>query len=298
MSKERIMITRPIMVPFGPMDLVFSNVVLLKRYSLSFEHEHPHFELHLVTKGASIVHVDDEAYQVSEGQLCWINPGVRRYVETKRDSESEHFVLHFDFMPREVNDVYSFLEFRELSTFLLLVRSKKIWISDDNNRGKNIFEFLVNELDRKGYGYMLVVRNMLCSFVVEAIQNIGIQGLPEGKDSELDGSNLAFKVLSYIRDHYSEEITIEKTAKQLNISTRHLTRLLKDTFGTTFKKSLEGFRVAHVQDRLMNSKDSMQQIAESTGFPSTAAMAENFKKITGRTLQEYRKTESTHKTIK
>lgn len=292
MSKQRIMITRPISSSFGAMELVFSNVVLLKKYSLSFEHCHSCFELHLVTRGKSIVHVDGERYPVSEGQLCWINPGVRRYIEDGPEGDSEHFVVHFEFMPREEKDMYSLLELKDIYYLLALLKDKKIWISADNNRCMSIFNFIITELDKKSFGHMLVIRNMLCSFVIEAIQNIGIQELNHGDGHDLENFNIAYGILSYIRNHYTENLTIENVAKELNISTRHLTRLLKDTFGTTFKSSLDSFRIAHVQDRLLNSRDSMEKIAESTGFSCASAMAGCFKKFTGRSLQEYRKNES------
>lgn len=288
-QERRVKLSTPTIVPFGPVDLIITNAVVLKKYSLAFEHSHASFELHLVTAGHSILHVDGESFPVSAGQFCWINPGVNRYVESNPMEECMHFVVHFDFLKRPYKDIYAIFDCQDIPAFLSVVRKKKVWISNGQNRGLNIYEYLQNEFENRSLGYMIVVRNMLCSLVVEAIQNIGYQEAPAKRDGEQPGQRLEYSILTYIRAHYAEDITIETVAKALNISTRHITRLLKEHFGTTFNSTLNSFRVAHVQERLISTDDSMDRIAEETGFSSTATMAANFKKVTGCTMQSYRR---------
>ncbi len=285
--EKRVKLGTPTIVPFGPIDLLISNAVVLQKYSLAFEHSHASYELHLVIKGRSILHVDDEALSVSAGQFCWINPGANRYVESNPLEECEHFVVHFDFLKRPYKDVYAILDCQSIPEFLSIIQEKKVWISSSQNRGLRIYEYLQNEFENRFFGYMIVARNMLCSLVVEAIQNIGFQEMSTRR--EQPDQRLEYAILSFIRAHYAEDITIEKAARALNISTRHITRLLKEHFGTTFNSTLNNFRIAHVQERLICTDDSMERIAEETGFSSAATMAANFKKVTGYTMQSYRK---------
>lgn len=286
-GEKRVKLSTPTIVPFGPVDLLIINAVVLKKYSLVFEHSHACFELHLVTKGRSILHVDGDSFPVSAGQFCWINPDVNRYVESNPMEECEHFVIHFDFLKRPYKDVYAILDCQSIPDFLSVIREKKVWISSSQNRGLRLYEYLQNEFENCFFGYMIVTRNMLCSLVVEAIQHIGFQEMSPHR--EQPDQRLEYSILSYIRAHYAEDLTIEKAAKALNISTRHITRLLKEHFGTTFNSTLNSFRVAHVQERLICTDDSMDRIAEETGFSSAATMAANFKKVTGHTMQSYRK---------
>lgn len=277
-------------VPFGPTDLVMYNTVLLSRGGLRFEHIHSFFELHLLVKGDGIFVIDGERFPAKEGQLCWINPNSRRYVELYPKMEHEHFVIHFDFIQRKDNDSYNLLEYEDMSKFIAQIYKNKIWICDDNNSCGRIYEIIRKELASEQFAYLTKTRNLICSFLISAIQSIGINRESIDTQLGLHGPELAYQALSYIRNHFPEGLTIEDTAKALSISSRHLTRLLKETFGTTFNIALLSIQIANVEERLLTTNDSLERIAELTGFSSAAIMSANFKKMTGHTISQYRST--------
>jgi YesN/AraC family two-component response regulator len=277
-------------VPFGPTDLVLYNTVLLNRRSLRFEHMHSFFELHLILKGDGILVIDGERFSAKEGQLCWINPNCRRHVEIYPKTEHEHFVLHFDFIQRKNNESYNLLEYEDMSKFMSQIYRNKIWIFDDTHSCMKIYEMIQKELESEEFAYLANTKNLLCSFLINAIRSMGIQRDAVHTQSGQHGPELAYKALSYIRNHFQEGLTIEETAKALNISSRHLTRLLKETFGTTFNIALLSIQIANVEEMLLTTDDSLERIAELTGFSSAAVMCANFKKMTGYTVSQYRST--------
>lgn len=277
-------------VPFGPTDLVMFNTVLLKRQALRFEHVHSFFELHLLLKGDGVFVIDGECYPAKEGQLCWINPNSRRYVDVHPKTEHEHFVLHFDFVQRKDNDAYNLVEYEDMSNFISQIYRNKLWICDDLNRCREIYDIILRELASEQFAYLTKTRNLICSFLISSIQSIGIQRDPVDTAFGQQGPEMAYKVLSYIRNHFQEGLTIEDTAKILSISSRHLTRVLKETFGTTFNTALLSIQIANAEERLLTTGDSLERIAELTGFSSAAVMAANFKKMTGHTISKYRST--------
>jgi len=279
-----------ISVPFGPTDLVLHNIVLLNRRSLRFEHTHYFFELHLILKGDVVFVVDGERFSAKEGQLCWINPYSRRHVELYPKTEHEHFVLHFDFIERKSNDPFNLLEYEDMSKFMSQIYKNKIWIFDDNNGCQNIYELIQKELESEDLAYLTNTKNLVCCFLINAIRSMGIERNAVHAKLGQYGPELAYKALSYIRNHFQEGITIEETAKALNISSRHLTRLLKETFGTTFNIALLSIQIANVEELLLTTDYSLEQIAELTGFSSASVMCANFKKMTGFTVSQYRST--------
>ena len=284
---NKFTLVQPIRIPFGAYEILISNVCLMYRNSLCFDHRHDEYELHYVVKGDSTFVVDKKKYEVHEGEICWINPGVNRHVDTLPNGEHVHFIIHFNLRRRPVNSSNILLDAEDVARVVKSLEQKQVWVGEAKNRYKNLCTLIRKELDEKKFGHMIVVRNMLCSFIVCCIQNIGV---PYSEDSAYWSAqdSIMHTIIAYIRNHYAEDISIKSAAEELKMSDRHLTRLLKDNYGTTFNSTLLSFRISHVQEYLLQSEMSLEQIAEATGFSSTQIMSTNFKKVTGQTIKQYR----------
>lgn len=284
---NKFTLVQPISIPFGAYEILISNVCLMYRNSLSFEHWHDEYELHYVVKGDSTFVVDNNEYEVHEGEICWINPGVSRHVDTSPDEEHVHFIIHFDLRRRPVRSSSILIDAEDVAQVVKSLTQKQVWIGSAKNRYKNLCTLIRKELEEKKFGHMIVVRNMLCSFIVCCIQNLGV---PYSSDSAYWSAqdSVMHSIISFIRTHYAENITISSVASELKMSERHLTRLLRDKYGTTFNATLLSFRISHVQEYLSKTDMSLEQIAEATGFSSAQLMSANFKKTTGHTIKQYR----------
>jgi len=82
--------------------------------------------------------------------------------------------------------------------------------------------------------------------------------------------------------------SIENVAERLGLSSRTLSRKLRES-GTNFQSLLDEARRKVAEDRLLNSRMSIQQIAEACGFGDAQNFAQAFKRWTGRSPSEYRK---------
>lgn len=60
---------------------------------------------------------------------------------------------------------------------------------------------------------------------------------------------------------------------------KKLNQQLKQTFSKTFKMILNEFRVRMAEVLLLNTKESMQKIANQVGFEDIDTFARNFKKV-------------------
>ena len=82
--------------------------------------------------------------------------------------------------------------------------------------------------------------------------------------------------------------SIEIAAARLGLSSRTLSRKLRES-GTNFQSLLDEARRKVAEDRLLNSRMSIQQIAEACGFGDAQNFSQAFKRWTGRSPSEYRK---------
>ena len=82
--------------------------------------------------------------------------------------------------------------------------------------------------------------------------------------------------------------SIEAVAERLGLSSRTLSRRLRDS-GTNFQSLLDDARRSVAENRLLNSRMSIQQIAEACGFGDAQNFSQAFKRWTGLSPTEYRK---------
>lgn len=285
-DKELLSVLRNqfIQVSFGPMELMLYNTVLVKNISLNFKHVHNHFELHMLLCNDATFVVDGEEVEVRSGQLCWINPGFERHVKNDPLKEMKHFIIHFDLVesPNIATDLPKQVEVKQ---FISSIFRQKYWVCDDENRCAEVYNLICTEMANRKFGYMLKIRNFLSSFIVAAIQSIGIPGM---LTVDLGQGGLAYDILLYVRTHYNEGLSLADVATALNVSPRHITRLLRETFGTTYNKILVSFQVEHAKMLLSNPDLTLGQIAEQVGFSSAGVLRDNFFKYTGEAVGAYR----------
>lgn len=94
--------------------------------------------------------------------------------------------------------------------------------------------------------------------------------------------------ITYIQQHYQENITLEDLTGQTFLSSTYLSRLFTKQLGLPFTEYLAQVRLAHAVD-LMHGPDTLTEIASKTGFPNSNAMISAFRKEWDITPGEYRK---------
>ena len=97
------------------------------------------------------------------------------------------------------------------------------------------------------------------------------------------------KVMQYINDHYSEQITTTEMAKIARLSISALERNFKKNFFMTPTQYLNNFRVSQACKDLLMNKDSITCIAEKCGFYDQSHFSRTFKKMFDFTPAAYRK---------
>ncbi len=96
-------------------------------------------------------------------------------------------------------------------------------------------------------------------------------------------------VMSYIADHYTFDIPLERLASIACMSTSKLKTCFKRHTGCTVTEYIQGRRMSHAEHLLIDTDFTMGQIAQMIGYSTSSRFAELFKKSTGILPIEYRK---------
>lgn len=93
----------------------------------------------------------------------------------------------------------------------------------------------------------------------------------------------------FIEDNYAKNPSLEQVAQEVGFSTAYFSRLFSAQLGKTYTEYLDNVKIQHVLILLTQTKKSIMEIAEETGYCHGNYLNSQFKKKTGMTPGQYRK---------
>lgn len=94
--------------------------------------------------------------------------------------------------------------------------------------------------------------------------------------------------LSLVQQNFRKERFLEFYADKLEVSSKHLSRTVKQQTGYTAVEWIERYVVLEAKILLKSSNLNIQQISDELNFPSQSFFGKYFKKLTGMTPKEFR----------
>lgn len=111
--------------------------------------------------------------------------------------------------------------------------------------------------------------------------------LAEGEQSTKNG--MIEQIISYIEQHYSENITLSSMGSYVHLNPIYLSRLLKKVKGETFLEILTRTRVTKAIEMLRDPAIKTCEVASRVGINDPKYFGQVFKKQYGMTLKEFRR---------
>ena len=99
------------------------------------------------------------------------------------------------------------------------------------------------------------------------------------------------QAISLIRRHYAEDISQGTVAEFIGISAAYLSRLFREDLNVGFADYLCSYRIEKAKELLRAGGYSNKEVSRLSGFRDDAYFARAFKRCTGMTPKEYRKTQ-------
>jgi len=96
-------------------------------------------------------------------------------------------------------------------------------------------------------------------------------------------------IKTFLKNHYSEKLTLEDIAENFSMSKNYLSRLFKDTVSCTLWDYLTMIRIDQAKKMLRQSTKSTAEIAILVGYDNQGYFSSVFRKKTGLSPHQYRK---------
>lgn len=169
---------------------------------------------------------------------------------------------------------------------------------------EKISEYIVSEAIKKDYlvkAYKQTLRmskreeplsedSVDLEFVQKDIQHSKLESRLQVADGVYQAKNqLLQPAIDLVFENKGSHVDLATLAEVTNLSTSHLSRLLKEEFGETFSKMYGKLKIYWAKQLLETTDWSITEISDALGYIEPSYFIRRFKKITGMTPLNYRK---------
>lgn len=230
-------------------------------------------------------------YDFEEGTMMFMSPNqVFSVGEFNNSVQYEGWGLYFH--PDLILNSSLGKRIKEFTFFSYAVNEALHLSEDEKNTLSQIVDNVIKEysgnIDR--YSQDLII-NAIEQLLNYSQRFYGRQFITRKKQNSDLLTNFEELVLGYFKSEATLNLglpSVEYFSKKLNLSAGYLTDLLKKETGKTTKEFIQLQIVELAKDRLLNSNDTVNEIAYSLGFEYPQYFNRLFKSKTGKTPLEYR----------
>lgn len=112
--------------------------------------------------------------------------------------------------------------------------------------------------------------------------------LYENPDAQKMNKTVA-SIMQYISAHYGQNMPLEQIAGAVELSPNYICSLFKKETGVNLYQYIMEFRINRAKELLLSTNLKSYEIAEKTGFTDESYFSRSFKKVTGQSPVEFRR---------
>lgn len=160
-------------------------------------------------------------------------------------------------------------------------------IDDDNLTVAHVFyAVLYRAAEAKDNPYRLqIIENLIRVFYYGVVANFN-----KGEQSDIPTkSSIVERFIELVQKHYREERLINFYADKLCLTPKYLSKLVKAHTGRSATSWIESHVILEARALLQGSTKNIQQIAVELNFPNQSFFGKYFKRATGLSPKQYRK---------
>lgn len=251
-------------------------------------HWHERIEIVYVLGEELKIGVNNIVYTLHKRDILIVGMGEVHYF-LMQPQKCDRIIIHFELSlfgslansisgRRLLNPLIPFCPDNELSAFSIHAFFERIILAIQQE----------TQLKEKGFEFILGARLYeLAAGIIRYIPNEKLCAAEMNK--QMKKLQLLEQVAQYVDRNLYREITLEEVSKHVNFSMYHFTRFFKDTTGMTFWQYLNNYKVSKAANYLINTTDTISEIAFNSGFNSIKTFNRVFKQIKGCSPSEFKK---------
>lgn len=269
----------------GTEDFPFGIYIIDKhhpKYEMAF-HWHTNVEIIRVISGTLSITLDNCNFTAKRGDVVFVNSEIV-HGATPHECEYECLVFPLSFLKNGNRACNRFLDD-------LIEKNCKLAHLPSGEDIKDVTKMLFETIKQHENGFQFIaiglVYRLIGLFMRSDQYSYETKGLTEKDEQKVLKLK---KTLTYIRENFDKEITLDDMALAAGFSTKYFCSFFKELTGKTPVEYLNSYRVERACRKLLGSDLSITQIAYGSGFNDLSYFIKTFKKIKGSSPSIYRKT--------
>jgi AraC-like DNA-binding protein len=254
-------------------------------------HYHPEFEIIFVEKSYGIRLMGNHIGNFSDGDLMFISPHLphvwkndKDFYKDDKDLLVDVYVIQFreDALKEGFFDLPEFTHIKKL-----FLHGQQGLLIKGNERQA------ITELIKRVYHSSGIERLIYFLKTIDALANTKEYELLSSpgysKTFNIADSERINKVMNFLMEHYTREISLDEIASLVNLNKASFCRYFKSRTHKTSSQFLNEIRIAHACKLLINKNKSISEICYEIGYNNISHFNRQFKLITGLTARDYAK---------
>lgn len=264
----------------------------LKKESVPW-HWHDELEAFLVTEGRAVLAAGSKKHVLTAGEGCFINAGVLHSVWA---DGSDGCILHsLVFHPRLIGGGLDSIFWQNYVHPLITNPALKSvcfgpgpGMPEWHKTALQAIEDAWQSFVHAQPGYEFRIRSILSEVLFLLISRQPAVQKPPSDKTLRDGERIKC-MLSYIEEHYPEDLNSSAIAGAASISESECLRCFRSTIGTTPMQYVKQFRIQAAARLLLSTEFKVADIATRCGFQDTSYFTKTFREMKGMPPHAYRK---------
>lgn len=235
-----------------------------------------HCELAFIMAGHGKYKIDDKMYDVEEGDLLILNPGVyhQSLVSDPQHPTTEFFVGVSDFCLEGMRE-----NCVELSTMPIYKTSP-----DLKQRLMRLCISMSTEKDADHAGKYYMMQSFLVQYLLYILRDAQETSVPGSRCAieSVNKNEIVSQIMQYFEEHYPEKISLDIISENMYVSPFYISKIFKTVTGDTPIRYLINVRLDKAKELLKTHPEmSVHEIAEMVGYDDAYHFSKLFKKRFG-----------------
>ena len=243
-------------------------------------HWHQELELIYIHSGKARFRINDDEFTAFAGDLIFVDTGDFHYSDSYDCKNMLDFIV---FDPGIISSHYGRSNF--VHPHITAETLADLGMTENT---RQLFARVSRELREKEPFYQEIVSAMLREFVYRLRRLLPVR--EETAAASNDRAEMLYDiqhVLTYIDEHYNEELPLSLAASMMNFSESHFSKVFKKLVGLNYIAYLNAVRIEQAASMLRGTGAKVSDIALSCGFGNVRSFNRTFKKYTGYTPSEF-----------
>ena len=260
------------------------HIQYLKRtcqYNMPVPHYHDAFEIYFQMAGKRYLFFDNICHVFEAGDVAILRPFNIHYGESREINYYERYVINFksDIFSKVLTPDEWYLLEKRIVPCVIHLSGEQMQIMCQH------FQMAERYSEKTGFLSEKLLESSVLQLVMMLMEYVDQDFIIKGETVEPS----IVEVLKFIDGNYQENITLDHMAQIAHMSKYHFCRTFRSVTGTTPLNYVNTVRLTRVHNLLINTTESIDEIARNTGLSSYVNLARVFKKVYGVSPRTFRK---------